>query len=37
MINRNLPNIYRYILWSAVHHTHLFQEKLAKNNDSWWQ
>jgi len=36
-INRNLPNIYRYILWSAVNSVHLFQnEEIQGGQDKLW-
>lgn len=39
MINRNLPNIYRYILWCAANESHLFRKKGEKKSGSfenWW-
>ena len=37
MINRNLPNIYRYLLWSAANYTHLFQQPETKRtHEAWW-
>ena len=36
MINRNLPNIYRYIQWCAVNERQMFGTNRYEESQGWW-